>query len=156
MLYFAYGSNLDFTQMRSRCPSAQFVATALLPGHRLAFTRFSQKRGCGVADVVADAGQCVWGVVYSVAELDLGKLDQHEGFLPGRAVHENAYNRVERHVWRGGERDDPLLVWLYVANREDNPPPPSADYKRLLVRGAEHWRLPIDYVRTLKAIRPPG
>ena len=30
MIYFAYGSNLDFTQMRKRCPSAQFIATARL------------------------------------------------------------------------------------------------------------------------------
>ena len=39
MIYFAYGSNLDFVQMRSRCPSAQFVAVAKLPDHQLAFTR---------------------------------------------------------------------------------------------------------------------
>jgi len=54
MLYFAYGSNLDFAQMRDRCPSALFVAIAKLPDHRLAFTRKSIKRACGVADAVPE------------------------------------------------------------------------------------------------------
>lgn len=152
MLYFAYGSNLDFDQMRGRCPSAQFVAIAQLPGYRLAFTRNSQKRGCGVADVVAESGQCVWGAVYNIAEKDFGRLDQHEGFIPGRPLSRNAYNREERHVWRGGNRDEPLLVWLYFASREDRPPPPSAAYMRQIVRGAKSWRLPADYLRMLQEI----
>lgn len=156
MLYFAYGSNLDFDQMRSRCPSAQFVAIARLPGYRLAFTRNSPKRGCGVADVVEDPGQCVWGAVYYIAEVDLGRLDKHEGFRPGRPISENAYNREERHVWRAGDRDEPLLVRLYIANPENNPPLPSAAYRRQIVKGAESWGLPPDYVRSLKTIPTRG
>lgn len=35
MLIFAYGSSLDFNQMRVRCPPAQFVSKAKLEGHRL-------------------------------------------------------------------------------------------------------------------------
>jgi hypothetical protein len=31
MFYFAYGSNMDWAQMRGRCPSAKFVAIAELP-----------------------------------------------------------------------------------------------------------------------------
>ena len=36
MFYFAYGSNMNWTQMQRRCPSSRFVCTARLPGYRLA------------------------------------------------------------------------------------------------------------------------
>jgi hypothetical protein len=52
VLYFAYGSNMNWEQMKTRCPSARFVAVALLPDYKLAFTRKSINRGCGVADGV--------------------------------------------------------------------------------------------------------
>jgi hypothetical protein len=41
MLYFAYGSNMNWQQMQDRCPSARFFGVALLPDHKLAFTRES-------------------------------------------------------------------------------------------------------------------
>ena len=36
-LYFAYGSNLDPTQMRRRCPTSAPAGPATLDGWRLAF-----------------------------------------------------------------------------------------------------------------------
>src|SRR5918995_5170968 len=85
MLYFAYGSNMNWAQMKARCPSARFVGVALLRDHRLAFTRKSVNRGCGVADVVSEAGARVWGgAVFEVSDLDIGKLDVSEGYRPGR------------------------------------------------------------------------
>src|SRR5437762_294637 len=60
MLYFAYGSNLDWAQMKQRCPLAKFVCRAKLPAHRLAFTLKSARRDCGVADVLPDQAKDVW------------------------------------------------------------------------------------------------
>src|SRR5947208_12969770 len=71
MLYFAYGSNMDSTQMKERCPSAKFVCRAKLPSHRLAFTLRSCRRGCGVADILRDEAKDVWGVVYELPENEL-------------------------------------------------------------------------------------
>ena len=59
-LYFAYGSNLHWPQMKERCPSARFHCVAKLKDHRLAFTRKSISRDCGVADVVPEQGHDVW------------------------------------------------------------------------------------------------
>jgi gamma-glutamylcyclotransferase (GGCT)/AIG2-like uncharacterized protein YtfP len=98
MLYFAYGSNMDWTQMRERRPSAQFVAVARLPEYRLAFTRRSINRGCGVSDVVADKKESVWGVVFDIQETDIALLDKSEGYQPGRKREANSYVREERHV----------------------------------------------------------
>ncbi len=54
--YFAYGSNMSQDQIRARCPSHKFLCAAELPGHKLAFTRYSRKRECGVADIVPARG----------------------------------------------------------------------------------------------------
>lgn len=151
-LYFAYGSNLDWKQMRRRCPSAQFVCVAKLKGHRFDITRCSAKRGCGVADVVADNSCDVWGVVYEIDEGDWERLDRCEGCHPQLPQDKSAYVRRECHVLIGGDERQPLLTQTYFANRECNPPPPSKSYMDQIIEGAKHWRLPQDYIRMLKQI----
>jgi gamma-glutamylcyclotransferase (GGCT)/AIG2-like uncharacterized protein YtfP len=152
MIYFAYGSNLDFAQMRKRCPSAQFVAKARLPDCCLAFTRKSIGWGCGVADVRPASGQEVWGVVYNIAETEIGLLDKAEGYRPGRPLEENAYVREQRHVFRDGDAEQPLVASIYIANPQPNPPLPNSDYKSQIVDGARFWHLPGEYVAQLEQI----
>ncbi len=92
MLYFAYGSNMDFEQMRKRCPSAITITKALLPDYRLAFTRFADSRGGGVADIVPSDDDVVEGVTYDIRDDDAASLDGHEG------VSENCYRRMQVRV----------------------------------------------------------
>lgn len=150
MLYFVYGSNLDWNQTRGRYPSARFVCKAKLSNHCLAFTRKSKDRGCGVADVLPARGHDVWGVVYQIDECDIGQLDKSEGFRPGRSLEENAYLRTECHVFAEGDKEKPLLVSMYIANKQEKPPLPNAEYKRLIVEGAKYWHIPEDYIRQLE------
>ncbi len=93
MLYFAYGSNMDWNQMKARCPSAQFICKAILSNYRLDFTWHSTTRGCGVADAVKDSDSIIWGVVYQINDNDISTLDKKEGFQPGRKHNENTYFR---------------------------------------------------------------
>jgi gamma-glutamylcyclotransferase (GGCT)/AIG2-like uncharacterized protein YtfP len=145
---------MDWAQMRERCPSAKFVPIAELPKHRLDVTRKSTARGCGVSDVVADESQFVWGVVYEIAETEIGVLDKVEGFQPGRDRAANSYVREQRHVLRDGDEKDPQLISLYIGNPLPNPPPPpNAAYQELLVNGAKYWHLPADYIEQLKRIK---
>ncbi len=150
MLYFAYGSNMSWEQMRQRCSSARQVCVALLPDHRLAFTRYSQRRGCGVADALPAQSEAVWGVVYELDEMDQAALDRCEGFVPGRE--KNAYRRELRTVYENGRDDRPLEVQVYFAEREENPPLPNTDYVKTILDGAVHWNLPADYIARLKKI----
>lgn len=154
MLYFACGSNMNWEQMRSRCPSARFVGIALLPGYTLAFTRRSAKWGCGVADIVPQEGKNVWGVVYEISDYDQGKLDKFEGFDSARE--KNAYRRHEFLVFLNGNGNEPLTVWTYVAEKELNPPRPSAEYKDQILSGARWWHLPEQYIRELEQIEVSG
>ena len=151
MRYFAYGSNLDPEQMADRCPTAAFLHRALLVDFELAFTRWSPRRRCGVADVVARPGGHVWGVVYTMSEAAGLRLDGFEGYAPGRA--RNGYARVERTVAIEGDPHRPLTVATYeVVERAPEPFAPSDDYLGHLVRGAAHWGLPDAYQARLRSI----
>ena len=156
MLYFAYGSNMLFDQMRGRCPSSRFVCVAALDGYRLAFTRkaagaSSPWRGFGVADIVVHEGGRVWGAVFEFDERDIGALDQSEGYRPGRET--NAYRRIEVQVAGATRPEDPLLTQTYVVCiREEPTPVPHRDYVARIVAGARSWNLPADYLQALERI----
>ena len=142
VIYFAYGSNMDWKQMKERCPSARFVGVANLPDHRLAFTRKSITRSCGVADVVREAGLSVWGIVFEISAHDVSALDKSEGYRPGRA--KNSYRRRECMVFLDGNEERPVTANSYFAKRESDPPLPNQAYKDLILSGARHWHLPDD------------
>ena len=103
MLYFAYGSNLDWAQMKQRCPLAKFVCRAKLPAYRLAFTIKDAERRCGVADDLPDKSKDVWGVVYEFPDNELKNLDKKEGYEPDRPNEQNEYTREDHYVWREGD-----------------------------------------------------
>lgn len=151
MLYFAYGSNMDWAQMKKRSPSAKFFCIAKLKDHCLAFTRKSSSRGGGSADAIPEQGRNVWGVVYQIEEPDFQSLDRAEDIVPGRA--ENGYTRQERQVYANGDEEKPLRVSLYFAEKQKNPPLPSAEYKRQITDGAKYWHLPQEYIEELERIK---
>jgi gamma-glutamylcyclotransferase len=153
MLYFAYGSNMDAEQMKERCPSAKFVCRAKLPSHRLAFTRMSIIRRCGVADILRDETNDVWGVIYELVESELENLDKDEAFRLGRPDDQNDYTRENCYVWHEGDAKRPLLVAIYRGHPQPNPPLPNCDYKNLIVAGARHWQLPGYYIQELESIQ---
>lgn len=151
MFYFAYGSNMDSTQMSARCRFSVFFNIARLPNYRLCFPRKSIKRNCGVASVEPHQGSEVWGVVYRITETDLRDLDKNEGYQLNRK--DNAYFRNEWEVFIGGDPNQPLIVWIYIANFQPSPPRPSEDYMAVIIGGAKQRGLPADYIEKLEAIQ---
>ena len=131
--------------MRERCPSTRFICVAKLPDPRLAFTRKSTRRNCGVADVVKTEGNEVWGVVYEIDDDDLPKLDRLEG------VHSGAYVRRDGELLCTLDNRD-IQASIYFADREKNPPLPNVGYKRLILSGARFWQLPQLYLDQLESI----
>jgi hypothetical protein len=142
---------MDWQQMKDRCSAARFVGIAVLPNHRLDFTRYSTNRDCGVADAVAADGHSVWGVIYELNDSDLARLDASEGFRPGRAI--NSYLRVSRDVLLDGQDSKQTAAEIYFAVPQREPPLPSQTYKNLILTGAKHWHLPQSYIdEVLEAI----
>ena len=142
MYYFAYGSNMNWEQMRRRCPSAQFVCVASLKDYRFAIARHSRLRNCGTANIFVDAGSEVWGIVYDVSELDLATLDAFE----------DGYRREKLFVRTSDDSQSSVEVLVYIAEKENNVPLPNPDYKRLIVDGARHWNIPESYCSMLDQI----
>jgi gamma-glutamylcyclotransferase (GGCT)/AIG2-like uncharacterized protein YtfP len=164
--YFAYGSNMDFDQMKNRCSEATIVGVAVLPNYKIAFTRFSTNRDCAVADVVACEGSEVWGLVYDLTADALSKLDGHEGYP-------SSYNRMTKTVYlrqdkKAGEQNDSDISLdessidyeskylaisaeiYYVVNKVDNLNT-SSQYLTKLTDAAVKYKFPIKYQDELKS-----
>lgn len=142
LLYFAYGSNMSEAQMRERCPASTLLGPARLPDHAIAFTRHSPKWGAGVADVVARAGEAVWGLLYQLTPVCLGELDRREG----HPVH---YRRSSVRVAHGA---DLVAAQTYAVVEKVPFVAPSRAYHEIMVRAAERHGFPEAYLETLRAV----
>lgn len=134
-LVFAYGSNLCFTQMLTRCPSARFVERAHLTGFSLIFASFSIKWTGGVAGLAISKDAQTHGVIYSISTNDLVKLDRIEG-TP------HFYERVDLHVRTARDKHRHVHTYALIKGR-DFILPPSKDYLATIKRGYSMWKLPV-------------
>ena len=154
MLYFAYGSNMNPDQMRSRAPGHHVAGLAALREHRLIFPLYSNTWGGGVSSIQLHHGETVWGVLYEVSEEEMGTLDGFEGYR-GPGNQHNVYDRehVTVELVRPDDGSFPRRVRadLYVA-RPSNPSPPSRRYLDTLLAGAQHHHLPEEYIAKLSAV----
>ncbi len=138
-LLFTYGSNMASAEMAAVTPGAHFLGPARLEGHRLELRRRSVRWGGGAVDIVPTAGECVWGALYEVDDLE--GLDAKEGTAVG------AYRRRTVTVELRGER---LSAQAYeVKEKEHEEVPPTRDYAELVLAGARERDLPPAYVKEL-------
>jgi cation transport regulator ChaC len=79
--YFAYGSCMcpvDLKRSLGESTHSYVVGPAVLEGYRLGFFRRSQRRNCGVLDVVPDPSAMVHGVLYHLPWRLSAELDRRE------------------------------------------------------------------------------
>ncbi len=141
--YFAYGSNLDVTQMAKRGVSYTRARPAVLKGFRLDFTAHSDSWGGGVADVVDDPGGVVEGALYDVTQ-GMEALDGYEG------VAEGFYRRRWVEVLAAGK---PVRALLYEVCDKLPDQPPSHRYMAAIIRGGWENDLSEAYMERLGRIR---
>ena len=139
--YFAYGSNLDVTQMTRRCPDATQPRPATLADHDWLINER------GVATVEPLDGAQVHGVLWQVSDHDLTVLDSAEG-VPVRYRRD----RMTVHTDEG-----PAEAWVYVDHRvEAGAPRPG--YLERIIDGAVHHGLPprwLEYLRRWDPVNWP-
>lgn len=75
--YIAYGSNLHTGQMRSRCPGARVMGTAVIPDYELLFK--GSKTGSYLT-IEPKEGETVPVAVWAVTPQDEANLDRYEGY----------------------------------------------------------------------------
>jgi gamma-glutamylcyclotransferase (GGCT)/AIG2-like uncharacterized protein YtfP len=73
-LHFAYGSNLSFAQMDSRCPKNTRMGIGILHGYRWIIS------SRGYANVVKSDPDYVMGRIYKINKHDEDNLDKKEGY----------------------------------------------------------------------------
>ena len=134
---------MNWEQMQRRCPSVRFVCVASLKNYRFAIARHSRLRNCGTANIFAEPGSEVWGIVYDVSEQELAVLD---GF-------EDGYRRKKVQVLSTGNGRSSIEVLVYIAERENNVPLPSSEYRQLIIAGARYWNIPEMYLLVLEQLQ---
>lgn len=142
LLYFAYGSNMDSSQMSERCPSAKKRGQGILIGHRLVFNRKGDYVEGGVASVVPDPARNVHGIVYELQTEDLKRLDDAEI--------KTSYHRLTKSILE--EEGDFAACQTYVTFPEGAM---DADqgYLERLIAAARVAGLPREYVEELETHR---
>ncbi|KAG5271505.1 hypothetical protein AALO_G00180640 [Alosa alosa] len=145
-LYFAYGSNLLKERLQLKNPSATVHCIARLKDYKLVFGNYkglaSDRWHGGVATIEHSLGDEVWGVVWRMNMSDLESLDRQENVKLG------AYSPVEVSVSTRGQE---LNCRTYIMNSCVYAPP-SPQYLKVIVMGAEQNGLPKDYQEKLRSI----
>lgn len=134
-LYFAYGSNLDTTQMKSRCPGAIPLVVAKLNSHLLSFQDH--------ANVLPSRRSSILGGVYLIDWRDAQSLDRYEGV--GGGYYERVYSSVS---WDPGKllarftpSVDHLPIFFYRMIDQSQYRGPSDRYFDSLLTGYRDWGL---------------
>lgn len=78
--YLAYGSNLDESRLKLRCPSAKFIRSGVLQGYKLVFDGYSLTQKSIVADIRKEKSAKIPYAIFSLNVSELNDLDRAEGY----------------------------------------------------------------------------
>lgn len=134
-LYFAYGSNMDVSQMERRCPKAKPLSILTLPNYRLVFR--------GVADIIPAHGMSVDGVLWAITDECEFALDRYEGYrkdAPNGGMYRKETFKLKL---PSGARD----VMFYAMNSGAYSLP-YAGYGECIQRAYKTWKLDMDKFET--------
>ena len=143
MLYFAYGSNLNLSDLNRWCREKEergdfleFHSTGILRDFTARFTLFSNARSGGVLDVVQQPGLEVPGVLFTVARDDGWRLlDLKEG-VPNYYVRANVDVSVE-----GEAEMVQAITYTVAADRRQAHVVPHQHYVDVVCEGLNRWGL---------------
>ena len=138
--YFAYGSNMNPTQMGERCPAAIALGVVTLQGWDIAINER------GVATILpatnSDESEAMEGVLWSVTASCLETLDCYEGVRSG------IYRREEVRVVTAGQE---VAAIGYVASSSGHGDP-RPGYLETVLAGADHFKLSSAYRTRLERL----
>lgn len=135
--YFAYGSNMNLSQMSIRCNDHQFNSIAVLLKYRFMIN------SRGKATIVPSQVDEVWGVLWTLSHDDITELDRWEGLSRGY------YRREACNVVIQGDKK--VKAWVYIASDNSNGSP-SMEYSNLIIAGAKEHTLPEAYLKILSTV----
>ena len=128
MLYFAYGSNLNFFQMKRRCKDSVFLKKYELKGYRLNFR--SKYRA---ADIEKSKNSLVPGALFEISKSDEKKLDVYEDYpILYKKLYFTYYNKT-------------VMTYIMVNKTEFRYP--TERYLNVVKRGYKDCKLDTKYLK---------
>jgi cation transport regulator ChaC len=138
LLYFAYDANIEPSRLAEVAPEAEFRFIAHLPEWRLTFP--IPNGDGGLPSVHPEAGNAVWGAVFSIGSRELAAVNDRE-------ADEGRTPRTAHAMDREGRRHE---VVVHVSESENGEYMPEPSYLGLMVAGGRHWNLPAGWVANLE------
>lgn len=130
-LYVAYGSNLNFEQMKYRCPTAKLYDTGIIKGYEL---QFKGEPTCAFATIAPKENASVPVAVWEIQPRDEMALDRYEGY-PSHYFKQNVP------VQLGGEE---VSAMVYIMNLKRQFGMPSPHYYQAVLEGYHDCGLDTD------------
>lgn len=144
--YFAYASNMNLAQMRSRAGEISESRVGRLENYELVFNK-KVRGGTAAANIRPAPGSSVLGVLYKINESAYRNLDRFEG----APVH---YRRIQISVADADGK--PVPAEAYIATKVEKGLRPAAHYLKTILDGAAEHNLPADYVAKIRAAAEAG
>ena len=136
--YLAYGSNLNPTQMKARCPNSKKIGKAIIKDYRLMF----KKSGTGYYLTIEKAfGKIVPVGVFIVTQSDENTLDVFEG-CPNHYYKKSLNVEVQ-------EEDNTVRNiegFVYILHEDRELGEPSKDYVKKVLQGYEYFNFDRIYI----------
>jgi cation transport regulator ChaC len=144
--YFAYASNMNRAQMRSRAGEILEERLGRLENYELVFNK-KVRGGTAGANIRPAPGKNVQGVLYKINEPAFRNLDRAEG----APVH---YRRIQVTV---KDRDGSSIAGqVFIATKVEKGLRPAPHYLKTILDGAAEHNLPQDYIETIRASAQTG
>jgi gamma-glutamylcyclotransferase len=144
--YFAYASNMNRAQMRSRAGQILEERPGRLENYELAFNK-KVRGGTAGANIRPAPGKAVEGILYKINESAFRNLDRFEG----APVH---YRRIQIDV---KDRDGKTIAaQAFIATKVEKGLRPAPHYLKTILDGAAEHNLPSEYVESIRAAAEPG
>lgn len=131
--YFAYGSNMDPERLLERQIKYHMGFRAVLNGYKFLYNKRSTD-GSAKANVEVSSGEYVYGVCYEIDDDDFELLRKYE----------RGYCR--RNIEVSDIDGKSTKAVTYISDSIDNSLLATSEYKRIVLKGARHWRLKETYI----------
>ena len=133
MLYFAYGSNLNHSQMNYRCDNPQFIKKFNLRGYNLCFSNRTEEAVYGHANIIKNKNFNVPGAIWKISKKDEEALDEYEGV---------SYNYYKKEYFTLKQK----RVLVYIQNIFLKKKPNST-YLHTIIKGYKDCNLDLNYLK---------
>jgi hypothetical protein len=148
IIYFAYGSNMNLSQMKERCPYSEKIGIGFMKDAEVCFPSFYAPWDSGMAGYQPSPGNDKWGVLFSLDERDLEVMRDYEDFIPGQDPSLNNYNEVFVDIIVG---EKTVRCMTYESNIT-GVYQPSLKYLQGIIAGAVENNLPEEYIEKLSQL----